>query len=269
MELENLKTELKERVAKGLNFGIEAVDDVINSDSELYNKFVLLESKYNDLMYVSSINTLSYEQLEIGLDRLRSGLLSLIDSLEDGHMEKQEVKKELSVSALPTRRSNFFMLLDIHFRNLQSIQYVVVFSGSGNNPKEEYRRSGREAIFEYYKSRRQLIAQELRNKPELNPEETVKKVFLEFFERESGTYEVYLKNIKHLMRYVLNMEVERNYFIDTLKSLFSRYELVMLFYYAFCNITPDLTELLKKSAMIDSSIESILIDPEHLTFLAT
>ena len=59
MDLENVKNELKSRVAKGLNFGVEAVEEVLQSSSDLYNQFVLLKSKYNDMLYMSSLNTLS------------------------------------------------------------------------------------------------------------------------------------------------------------------------------------------------------------------
>ena len=54
MDLDNVKEELKSRIAKGLNFGVEAVEEVLQSDSDLYNPFILLKSKYNDLLYKSS-----------------------------------------------------------------------------------------------------------------------------------------------------------------------------------------------------------------------
>ena len=55
MDVTPIKKELKGRVAKGLNFGVEAVDEVLQADSELYNQFILLKSQYNDLMYLSTI----------------------------------------------------------------------------------------------------------------------------------------------------------------------------------------------------------------------
>ena len=67
MSKATIQSDLKNRIAKGLNFGIEAVEEVLDPTSSIYNDFVLLQSKYNDLMYISSMNTLPYEQIEIGM----------------------------------------------------------------------------------------------------------------------------------------------------------------------------------------------------------
>jgi hypothetical protein len=104
MDIQRIQTELKDRVAKGLNFGIEATEEVLRPSSPVYNDFILLKSKYNDLMHVSAMNTLPYEQIELGLDRLRNNLLRIIDQLEEGVMERQEVSADLKVQSLPTRR---------------------------------------------------------------------------------------------------------------------------------------------------------------------
>jgi len=86
MDVAQIKLELKTRIAKGLNFGIEGFEEVVNASSNLYNDFILLKSKYNDLMYLSSMNTLPYDQIELGLNRLRSSLLGLIDHLEESNL---------------------------------------------------------------------------------------------------------------------------------------------------------------------------------------
>ena len=256
MDIQQIQNDLKERVAKGLNFGIEGLEDVLDPASDRYNEYILLKSKYNDLMYVSSMNTLPYEQIEIGLNRLRSAVLSIIDKLDESSLKGKSVAPELKVQALPTRRTNFFKLLDIHFRNLEAINYVEVFGS------EESRYSGREAMFKWYQSNRFRF----RNRENLaTPEglEEVKAHFREYFSNETGLMEVYYKNIKHLLAYAMESEIERMFFLDTLRSLFSRFETAMLFYNTLSEVDPELSQLVKETHLLDDSIVDILIAKEH------
>lgn len=259
-----IKSELKERVAKGLNFGIEAVEEVLDTDSALYNSFVLIKSKYNDLMYVTSINTMSYEQVELGLDRLRNNLLQLIDKIDLGSLKKEEVQADLTIHAMPTRRTNFFKLLDIHFKNLEDVYYTEII---GHNERKQ---TGRSAIFEIY----QMQRRKFRNREDLKGIEgllVLKNYFQEYFSHEKGMLEVYFKNIKHLLSYAMESEVERTFFLNTLKSLFSTFELGLIFYFAISNLDPGFLELVKKSQLIDRSVTDILIEKGHydLVFSAT
>ena len=75
---------------------------------------------------------------------------------------------------------------------------------------------------------------------------------------------MYFKNIKHLLSYVLDSEVERQFFLDTMKSLFSRYELAMILYYALAEIDPDFKGLVKKSGLLAGLGKSILLKEEHM-----
>lgn len=255
MALTDVQATLKERVAKGLNFGIEAMEDILSTESPLYNEFILLKSKYNDLMYISSINTLPYEQMEVGLDRLRNNLLHLVDRLEEDSLEGQEVNPDLRVQALPTRRTNFFKLLDIHFKNLEDITYIELYNDREN------RKNGRSAIFELY----QMHRRRFRNKEDVRGPEgemIIREHFLDFFAHESGPMEVYFKNIKHLLAYTLESEVERTFFLNTLKSLFTRFELATLHYYSRCGLDPEFTALMEKAQLIDPAhIAGIMIPP--------
>jgi len=258
MDLTTIKKELKGRVAKGLNFGVEAVDEVLQADSDLYNQFILLKSKYNDLMYLSTINTFPYEQIELGLNRLRNHLLSIIDQLEDDHLEKQEVAQAYNINDLPTRRANFFKLLDIHYLNLRAITYVEIF---GTDEQEIF--ESREAIFKFYQNHQRKF----RHREDLAGNEgtaIVKDYFREWFGNEIGILEVYFKNIKHLLRYALANEVEQSFFLATLQSLFSRFEQALIFYYAYCGIDEAFTTLVKKGGLVDDSILPLLIRPEDL-----
>ena len=253
MEISEIKAKLEEHVAKGLNFGIESVDELINESSQLYNDYILLKSQYNDLMHLSSLNTLPYEQIEIGLNRLRKNLLRIIDKLEPDHLQKEELKSNLKIQALPTRRTNFFKLLDIHFKNLGDIHVEEISSEATN------RIEGREAVFYMYRMYRHRYGNREEAKGEAGLD-FLRKEFYEYFKYEKGMWEVYFKNIKHLIRYTLDSEIEQAFFLNTLQSIFSRYELVMLFYYALSDIDPEMTKLLKDTQIIDPVIKDLLID---------
>ena len=262
MELAEIQSELKSRVAKGLNFGIEGLEGMLNATSDLYNDYILLKSKYNDLMYVSSMNTLPYEQIEIGLDRLRSNLLGLIDRLNQGSLKREEVKSDLNIQALPTRRTNFFKLLDIHFQNLEAVKYTE----SSGNVETSYH--GREAVYLWYR----IHARQFHKKESIQEEggfAEVQEYFHNYFGKEIGIFEVYFKNIKHLLSYAMESEIERQFFLNILKSLFSRYEMAMIFYFAKSGLDPVFTELIKESHLLDEAIREVLILPEHWDLLST
>lgn len=258
MDLRKLKVTLKTRVAKGLNYGIEAVEEVLDPAGQMYDDFVAIQSKYNDLMYVSGMNMLPYEQIAVGQDRLRAVLLSFISGLDENCLKKEEVTAGIKDSALPTRRSNFFQLVEIHFRNLDAVKYVEVFGGT------ESVQTGREALFCWYRTHRRKF----RNDEEVQGtegKELVKDYFAEYFQNEKGTIEVYFKNIKHMMAYALESELEQAFFLNTLRSLFSRYELAMIFYFAFSEVEPGFKDLVKRVQLMEEEVKEVLILPSHFT----
>lgn len=260
MDIGDVKKELKSRVAKGLNFGVEAVEEVLQSDSDLYNQFVLLKSKYNDLMYMSSLNTLAYEQIALGLDRLRNHLIQIIDQMEGAHLGKETVEQNLNISALPTRRTNFFKLLDIHYLNLNAVSYSE-YIGTETNQQ-----NGRKALFELMQNHRRR----LRGKKEIAGDEGTQHIrdyFSDWFQHEIIGMEVYLKNIKHMLQYALASEVEQEFFLATLRSLFSRFEQAMIFYYVFSELDTDFSDLVRKGQLLDESVKSFLIRDEDFDVL--
>jgi hypothetical protein len=261
MNLKEIQKELKGRIAKGLNFGIEAVEEVISESTDLYNDYILLKSKYNDLMYLSSLNTLPYEQIALGLDRLRSSLIGIIDRMEAGDLKKKDVASELKVQALPTRRTNFFKLLDIHFKNLEAVSFVEIMG------EQETRIEGREAIFELY----QMQRRKFRNREDILGEagkSVLQPYFYDYFSHEKGILEVYFKNIKHLLTYTWESEIERQFFLNTIRSLFSKYELALIFYYAVSEVDASFRDLVVKSNLIDESVKGVLIESDHYDWLS-
>ncbi|MFZ2900141.1 MAG: putative phage abortive infection protein [Saprospiraceae bacterium] len=260
MDLPNIQSDLKARVAKGLNFGIEGLEDVLSTSSDLYNDYILLKSKYNDLMYVSSMNTLPYEQIEIGMDRLRGNILGIIDRLGEQSLRKEKVEAEMNIQALPTRRTNFFKLLDIHFQNLEAISYTET---SG---EKESTWQGREAVYLWYR----LHARQFRNDPKVKEPggfEHIRQYFLDYFKNEIGLFEVYFKNIRHMLSYAMESEIERQFFLNILKSLFSRYEMAWIFFYTMSGIDPAFTRLVRESQVLDEATREVLPVPEHWDLL--
>jgi len=258
MDISQMKAELKGRIAKGLNYAIEAVEEVLAPDTDRYDQFVLLKSKYSDLMHYSSINTLPYQELELGFDKLRSNLLQLVGSLEADDFKKDTIESDLKNQALPYRRENFFKLLDLLSQNLNRIYFAEVFYNSIAGRDEERRVTGREAVLQIY----QMLRHRFKGKGEDTPE-AVKTFFREYFSTEIGGMEVYLKNVKHLLKYVQEDDVERSFFLETIRSMLSRYELVMIFYFALSDLDPAFSELAGISGIFPPDLAEALISPDH------
>ena len=261
MQSKNLRKELKERVAKGLHFGIEAMEDSLDSSSSLYNDFVLLKSTSHDMIYVSPPNTLPYEQLEIGLNKLRAHLLKLIDRIDDEAITASEISSNLKLQDLPNRRTNLFKLLDIHFRNLETIRWNIEYDV---NSREVY--TGREAIARTYWAKKYNFPRV--GKPnDPDSKEDVTNYFQDFFGSDKGVYEVYFNNIRHMLEYTLESEVEQSFFLHIIGSLLSRHELVMALYYALSGLDPAFADALRKSKLLDDTNKELLISPKHLNWL--
>ena len=264
MDAAKIRSDLKSRIAKGLNFGMEAVEEIINPSSPVYNRFILLKSKYNDLMHVSSENTLPYDQIEIGFNRFRSSLIKIIDDLTDEDIGKEEVDTNVKVSALSNRRTNFFNLLDIHFKNLDNFIYREVFYKSGGE-EETSEKIGREAIVLMYNSCHFRFGRKFKEE-EVPKLESVKTYFLEYFEVYAWVFEVYFKTLKHILKYIEENDIEKLFFSNTIKSQLSRYELVFLFYYTICEIDPEFKPLMKTFNIFAGLPPSNLIHEEHYQY---
>lgn len=258
----DIKSELKLRITRGLNFGIEAVEKVLHPDSRIFNRYILIKSKYNDLMQYSATNTLPYDELEVGFDKLRSSLIQLIHDLSPEDIKADEEAPELQNKALPYRRENFFRLLDIHYRNLDAIYYEeqIYNSQAGRYDKDRYH--GRDAIFQRY----QQLGRTYRGKDHDNLD-TIKKVFGEFFQHEIGVFEVYFKHIKHMGQYIKGAEVDQRFFYDTLIASLSRFELAMLFYFVISDLDPEVRAFAIESQVFNATLTHTLLNPDHLNYL--
>lgn len=248
-------------MARGLNYGIEALEEVLSSDTDLANDFILYKSKYNDLMHLSSLNTLPYSEIELGMDRLRQGLLQLVDRLEPDHLVQAEVKTDLTNKALPHRRTNFFRLIDLHFRNLQDIYYLTQVYNAEKQLYETERYAGRDAVFRTIRMIKRNYLGEYEE--EDDSQYTMRAYFKEFFQNEEGILEVYLKNVQHLLAYSRETEEDQRFFLDTLRSLLSRSELVLLFYHTAVTEQAEQRQLVVDAPLWDESLAQYLIRPQH------
>ena len=257
-----IQSELKERVSKGLNYGLEAVEKVLSPKSKIFNQFILIKSKYNDLMHFSSINVLPYDELEVGFDKLRSNLIRLIDNIQEVDVEEDGIQPEIQNKALPYRRENFFRLLDIHFKNLEGIYYEEQIFNPKDQKYEKDRWEGREAVFNWYSHLRRRFSSQ-----DKVDQEGIQAIFGDFFTHEIGSFDVYFKHIKHMANYIQAAEIDQQFFFDTLIASLSRYELAMLFYYTIADIDPDFRAFATISNVFNPSMARFLIDEQHLDFL--
>ena len=261
MKSSTLKSKLKERIALGLNHGLQSIKEVLKLESSLYNELITYKSQYNDLNRIASQNLIRYEQIEIGLNKIRSGLLGLIDRIE-----KQEFKggesslPQLKNNELQFRKNNFFQLLDIHYNNLENVNIVMTSYGQDS---KDIVRTGRDAIHYIYT---EFFKYGL-NDPRQEDKELVKDIkaysrqfYIESFHR----MEVYMKTIKFILTYILEEEMEQAFFLNVFKSILSSYEQAAIFYYALSEIDPEFDEVLKKADLFSPSLIDILVKKEHL-----
>ena len=261
MKSNALKSKLKERIALGLNHGLKSVEEVLKPESPLYNELITYKSQYNDLNRIASQNLIRYEQIEIGLNKIRSGLLGLIDRIEEQEFKGGNAPlPQLKNNELQFRKNNFFELLEIHYKNLENIN--IVMTTYGEDDKDTVR-TGRDAIHFIYND----FFKYGFNNPRHNEKELVENIRTysrHFYIKGFHRMEVYMKTIKFILTYILEEEMEQGFFLDVFKSILSSYEQVSIFYYALSDIDPEFDEVLKKADLFSPSLIDLLVKKEHL-----
>lgn len=199
MDINKIKSDLKDRIKRGISFGIQGLEEVLVKSSGIYNDFVLISSQYNELTNFARVKgTIPYDQFETGTNKIRNGLLLLIDEITQKDIETVELGTEIKDNSLSNRRENFFRLFDIHFKLLSAISVNQVHGYQVDELIDTGERIyGREAFFHMWKD---LIYN--LNYSAVHPYEdktllqVVNKEFLRFLESKSrGLLEVYFKNI--------------------------------------------------------------------------
>ncbi|MEO1518376.1 MAG: putative phage abortive infection protein [Bacteroidota bacterium] len=255
MNLSQLQQKLKERLALGINYGLQSFGEILLSDSLLYNDFFQLKSQYNDLNRLANQGTLAYESVEVGFNKIRLGLLTLIDRLERDDLQQEDRLPKLQNNELQHRKQNFFELMRIHSLNTANV--IVRLMGSGDQPGEEL--TGRTAIHFIYED---VFRYSYKHPLDRKPVEIV-SYSQRFFTRHYPILEVYMKTIGFILRYILEEEMEQDFFIGVLRASLSQNELKLIIYYAISKIEPDFGQLLQESDLLADISPDGLLDKAH------
>lgn len=258
MRLDELQNKLKERIALGLNYGLKSVEEAIDPDSPLHNEMVGYKSQFNDLNRMASQGLLPYREVEQGLNQIRRGLIELIDRISESDTRGT---KELSApknNELQFRKSNFFELLDLHHSNLNGI---TVFADAYHNGKEKQGRAAIQYIYVTY------FQYDFDNEENSDIHQDPTAYSRKFFSGRYVELEVYLKTIKFILQYILDDEVEQDFFIGVMKSMLSTYEMRIMFYYGISGLDKDYAQVLRDSKLFDADFKDELIKPRHFELL--
>ncbi|MEM9919678.1 MAG: hypothetical protein AAF990_16395 [Bacteroidota bacterium] len=260
MDIPQIKSKLKERLALGINYGLKAAEEFITPASPLRNDLIQLKSQYNDLNIVVNQGTLGYEQIELGLNKIRRALLSLIDRIEAGDSTHKEQLPKLQNNALQHRKQNFFEILRIHFENTQNIK--VTLASYSEQPEEQ---NGREAIAFLYK---EIFRYTFRKEHQSNAKADIQAYSKNFFQRRYPMLEVYMKTVGFIIRYILDEEMEQTFYIGVLQSVLSKVEMGLIAYYGISGIEEDYLSLLSRSKLLDSMKPEDFVLPTHAALLS-
>ncbi|MEM1322770.1 MAG: hypothetical protein AAGG75_21065 [Bacteroidota bacterium] len=253
MELQALKNQLKERIALGLNYGLKAVLDLLSKSSPLYSEAITFKSQFNDLNAIANQNVLPYEQLELGLNKIRRGLISLIDRIEESDTQNEPSLAKPKNNELQFRKSNFFQLLNIHYRNLQGI---IIDSSDGKI-------EGRQAIKFIYESFGYA-----HRYPRGDDAELLKDIAAFSHKYFKHRIEVYIKTVRFILEYIMEEELEQDFFMGVFQSILSTFELRCIFYYGISGLQPGFAEVLRRAELFEAHFADQLLTAEHFEALA-
>ena len=256
MELATIQSKLKDRLALGLNYGIQSLEEALAESSVLNNDMVTLRSQYNDLNRIASQGILGYEQVEIGYNKMRQGLLELIDRIEPGDLADQQNLPKVQNRDLQHRKENFFELLKIHLRNLEAVKTRMEVSSGDNYRVDE--RTGRDAIAMIY---RDIFPHQF--KYQRGEKLDIQGYSKKFFEEYYPSLEVYMRTVGFILKYVQEEEVEQAFFTGVICSLLSMHEVALMIYYALSGIDPAFPKLLLDSEIVEERHTKMLVEEGH------
>lgn len=260
MELRTLKIQLQERIALGLNVGIKSLSEALSPDSIHRIDFMNFKCQFNDLNQIVQQNTLDYTQIEIGFNRIRMGLFNLIAKLSE---EDLNINGKLSApknNTLQHRKDNFFKLLEIHFVNLEQI--AINYASGQHNEKE----TGRQAIQSLYK---ESFIYHFENPRKIDGFDNSSIIGFSkfFFTQRNNVMEVYFNTIQFILKYILDEDLEKDFFLGVVNSIISSKEKACIFYYAISGLDPSFSEILVESQLLDESLKKTLLDEAHFDLL--
>ena len=262
MELTDIKIKLKERLSLGLNYGLQSLEEALANTSVLKDEIIAFKSQYNDLNKIASQGILGYEQVEIGYNKIRQGLLIMIDKIATADLIDQNKLPSVQNTELQNRKENFFELLKIHLNNLESIT-VTLQTWTGDNYKEDIRK-GREAVSYLCKEIFYYNFKHPRRNVEVG---TIEEYAKDWFEIRYPRMEAYMNTLCFILKYISEEEVDQAFFYGTVNAVLSSTEKIMMIYYAVAGLNSDFKELLNESGIIQESLKLKLIAEEHYELL--
>lgn len=260
MTLEQTQKLLKERISLGIAHGLKSMEEVLMDDSLLLDEFINIKSQYNDLKNMMNQNLLTYEQMEIGLNKIRVSLQSIIARISPADLEEAMTPPKLRNTEMQYRKNNFFKLLEIHFENLNAIS--ITFTNVVGDESSIDQREGRYAFDSFY---RDIFSYNFKD-PHSNEVELVKDIraFSEdFFFRKYRRFEVYMKTLKLILHYIMEEEMEQDFYLSILESVLSSCEMKIIFYYALSDRDPELKTILLQTQLLDKGLAGTILDEAH------
>ncbi len=261
MQLPEVKEQLQERLALGLNYGLQSIEEIIDRSSSFRSEIINFKSQFNDLNRIASQNILGYEQIEIGYNKIRLGILAIIDKLSQEDLIQKEELPQIRNNELQHRKQNFFELLKIHLANLEAVR--VVLTTSYNDEYREDIRVGREAMAFIYKS----SFQESLKYPRGKTFRDIKDFSADYFANVDTKLEVYMNTLAFILAYIHEDEVDQQFFTGVVRSVLSRNEIALIIYYALAGLEPSFRQRLLKAKLITPNDKKLLIEEEHLDLL--
>ncbi len=262
MELVEIKLKLKERLALGLNYGLQSIEDTLVNTSVLKNEIITFKSQFNDLNRIASQGILGYEQVEIGYNRIRQALLGLIDKMENADVGNKKDLPKIQNNELQNRKENFFELLKIHFTNLENVT-VKLQTSYGSEYREDLR-TGRDAVLFLFNDIFRYNFTQPRRSDDVSDISIYSK---EFFEVKYPRMEAYMNTLGFILEYISEAEIDQGFFFGVVNSILSSSEKIMLIYFAIGNIEPGFKKLLMDSNVINEGLKKKLIKEEHYELL--
>lgn len=262
MKLLEIKIKLKERLALGLNYGLQSLEESLSDTSVLKDEIVTFKSQYNDLNKIASQGILGYEQVEIGYNKIRQGLLVMIGKIEDNDLMTKKSLPKVQNNELQNRKENFFELLKIHFKNLENV--TVKLTNSFGERESVDLRKGREAFSFLYKDVFKYDFLNPRNSDDVSDVAAFSKIF---FEEKYPRLEAYMNTLGFILKYINEAEVDQGFFYGVVKSVLSSTEKAMVFYFGLGSGESDFIRLLKESSIVDEKIKNRLVKEEHFELM--
>ena len=257
MQLDEIRSQLKERLALGLHYGIQSIEESLAEHSMLKNEMVTFRSQFNDLNRIATQGVLGYDQVEIGYAKMRQGLLALIDRMEANDLTIGEELPEVQNRELQHRKENFFELVKLHLSNLEAVTVRIESSWSDSRQVDIH--TGRQAFGMLYHDIFKHGFKFQRGGETLD----ISGFSKVFFEKNYPSLEVYMKTLGFILAYIQEEEVEQGFFNGVIRSLLSNAEIVMAVYYAQSNIDPQFQKLLRTSKIVAQRHQEMLIDSAH------